>query len=230
MSGRVGVAVGPSARVLFTNRDQGNLSSAGGLNAEEGTRARASVCNLIGLERLARGYQVHGTRVERVRELPELESERAPRPDHEADGQATALADLGVMVMSADCLPVALACGGAVAMVHAGWRGLAAGVLEEGVGAVRELGESGDEVVAVVGPGAGSCCYEVGPEVHAAFEGAHAHGHKIDLRAIAHERLLASGVSEVGDVQACTICDERYFSHRREGESAGRQAGIAWLS
>ena len=231
MSEGVGMRLGPSARVLFTSRDHGNLSSVGGLNAEEGTRARASVCSLIGVRRLARGYQVHGTRVERVLELPVLDpSEQAPVPGREADGQATALADLGVMVMSADCLPVALACGDAVAMVHAGWRGLSAGVLEEGLSALRELSDGNGEIVAVIGPGAGPCCYEVGPEAHAAFDGAHAHGRKIDLRAIAHERLLAAGVSEVEDLQACTICDERYFSYRREGESAGRQGGVAWLS
>jgi polyphenol oxidase len=66
--------------------------------------------------------------------------------------------------------------------------------------------------------------------VHAAFDGAHRDGRLIDLRAIAHERLLAAGIAHVRDVQACTICDERYFSHRREGARAGRQAGIAWLS
>jgi copper oxidase (laccase) domain-containing protein len=81
-----------------------------------------------------------------------------------------------------------------------------------------------------VGPGAGPCCYEVGEEVQAAFGGRHLHGQNIDLRAIAHERLVAAGVAEVRDVAVCTICDERYFSHRREGERAGRQAGVAWLS
>src|ERR1019366_4123464 len=154
----------------------------------------------------------------------------------EADGQATALAGVGAMVLSADCLPVALASEGAVTMLHAGWRGLAAGVLEQGIEALREL-DSGPasrdssrsgQIVAVVGPGAGACCYEVGPEVHAAFAGAHAHGRRIDLRAIAHERLEAAGVAVVGDVAACTICDERFFSHRREGARARRQAGGAW--
>ena len=133
------------------------------------------------------------------------------------------------MVLSADCLPVAIGCAGAVAMIHAGWRGLAAGVLEEGVRAVLELGDGG-ELVAVVGPGAGACCYEVGPEVHHAFGGAHRDGRRIDLRAIARERLLAAGVARVQDARVCTICDERFFSHRREGARAGRQAGVAWLS
>jgi polyphenol oxidase len=149
---------------------------------------------------------------------------------------------VGVMVLTADCLPVALgrerdrgagpragADHGAVAMLHAGWRGLAAGVLEEGVRAMRAPGGSG-EVVAIVGPGAGACCYEVGEEVHAAFGGAHRAGQNIDLKAIARERLLAAGVAEVRDVAACTICDERFFSHRREGTRAGRQGGVAWLS
>jgi copper oxidase (laccase) domain-containing protein len=95
--------------------------------------------------------------------------------------------------------------------------------------ALREVGGGGD-IVALVGPCAGACCYEVGEEVHAAFDGAHRGGRKIDLRAIARERLLAAGVARVSDVPACTICDERYFSYRREGERAGRQGAVAWLS
>ena len=83
----------------------------------------------------------------------------------DADGHATALRELGTMVLVADCLPVILGSEGAVAAVHAGWRGLAGGVLEEGMRAVRELGGSG-EIVAIIGPGARGCCYEVGEEVH----------------------------------------------------------------
>jgi hypothetical protein len=97
------------------------------------------------------------------------------------------------------------------------------------VRALRELGGEG-EIVAVIGPGAGVCCYEVGPEIHAIFGEVHRDGTRIDLRAIARARLLAAGVAEVLDVQACTICDERFFSHRREGARAGRQAGVAWRS
>jgi hypothetical protein len=112
-------------------------------------------------------------------------------------------------------------------MLHAGWRGLAAGVLESGVAALRELGGR-ERTVAVIGPGAGACCYEVGPEVHAAFGGEHRDGDRIDLRAIARERLLAAGVAEVLDAAFCTICDGRFFSHRREGTRSGRQGGVAW--
>ena len=151
------------------------------------------------------------------------------QPTFEADGHAVAAPKLAAMVLTADCIPVVLGTEGAVAALHAGWRGLAGGVLEEGTRALRELGSQG-EIVAVVGPCAGACCYEVGEEVHAVFGGVHRDGRHIDLRAIAHERLLAAGITEVRDVQACTICDERYFSYRREGSRAGRQGGLAWLS
>jgi YfiH family protein len=216
--------------VLFTTRVDGNLSSVGGAEAELGEAARERLRTQLGLRCLVRGYQVHGTTVLRSRsdddEIPAHDSVTA-QPPVEADGQATSVVGLGAMVLTADCLPVALGSEGAVAMVHAGWRGLAAGILEEGVRAVRELGGDG-EIVAVVGPGAGASCYEVGEEVHAAFGGAHRDGRSIDLKAIARERLLAAGVAEVQDVASCTICDERFFSHRREGARAGRQGGVAW--
>jgi len=229
-------------RALFTERLHGNMSSAGGDGAEHAHGARERLRTRIGLERLVRGYQEHGAVVRRVTAMPRRETageegageerageEGAGEERPLADGQATALPGVGAMVLAADCLPVALGCTGAVAMVHAGWRGLAAGVLEEGVLALRELGGA-DEIVAIVGPGAGVCCYEVGPEVHDALGGAHRAGRHIDMRAIAHERLLAAGVGRVRDVDACTICDPRFFSHRREGARAGRQAGVAWLS
>jgi polyphenol oxidase len=208
---------------LFTGRRDGNMSSVGGDGAEHAQAARERLRASIGVARLVRGYQEHSTVVRCVRTLPE--QEQGPP----ADGQATALGEVGVTVLAADCLPVALGCEGAVAMVHAGWRGLAAGVLEQGVLALRELAGD-DQIVAIVGPCAGVCCYEVGPEVHEAFGGARREAGNIDLRAIAHERLLAAGVGHVSDVQACTICDERFFSHRREGARAGRQVGVAWLS
>ncbi len=215
------------ARALFTARGEGNLSSVGGIASGEGARARERLRERVGVARLARGYQVHGTTVRRVAELPP--AERAGVRPEDGDGQATALRGLGVLVLGADCLPVALGCDRAVAMVHAGWRGLADGVIEAGVRAVSELAD-GAKIAAVIGPGAGVCCYEVGEEVHCAFAHHHRHGRNIDLRAIARERLLAAGVADVRDLALCTICDERFFSHRREGERAGRQGGVAWLS
>lgn len=214
-------------RVLFTSRAHGNLSSVSGEGAERGAQARERLLALIGARQLLRGYQVHGSEVRRVTSDPPADQ---AVPVDRADGQATSLMGVAPLVLSADCLPVALGGEGAVAALHAGWRGLAAGVLEQGVIALRELGAGEGEITALIGPGAGPCCYEVGEEVHTAFAGRHRYGQNIDLRAIARDRLLAAGVTEVRDVEVCTICDERYFSHRREGERAGRQGGVAWLS
>lgn len=199
----------PGARVVFTGREQGDVREAAGLTAVEDIAGRP----------LVRGAQVHGTAVRRVRDSVELE---------EADGQATARDDVAVMVQVADCLPVAIAGPGGVAMVHAGWRGLAGGVLEEGVRAVREVG-AGEPLAAVIGPGARGCCYEVGDEVRAAF-GLPAAGRPepIDLKAIARERLERAGAT-VHDVGLCTMHGERlFFSHRADGGVTGRQAGVVW--
>jgi YfiH family protein len=219
-------------RALFTDQTAGNLSTGAGEHHEQGFARREQLCERLGLRWLCSSRQTHGTSVNTVTHVTGRAGEALAI---DADAHATALRGVGMMVMAADCLPVALGCTGAVAIVHAGWRGLAAGVLEAGVTALRELplrGRCGDEepIEAIVGPCAGVCCYEVGAEVHAAFGGAHSVGRHIDLRAIAHERLAGAGVGRVRDVQACTICDERFFSYRREGERAGRQAGVAWLS
>ncbi len=219
--------LGGGATALFTERAHGNLSSVAGEGAEHGHEARERLRRIAGVERLVRGYQVHGRFVRRL-DAATVEDPDGVRPA-DADGQATALTGVGVMVLGADCLPVVLGARGAVAALHAGWRGLAEGVLEEGVRVLEDMGGA-SEVVAIIGPGAGVCCYEVGEEVHGAFGGNHRDGTRIDLKAIARERLLAAGVSEVRDLGLCTICDERFFSHRREGERAGRQGGVAWLS
>ena len=209
----------------FSDRDDGNMSSVGGEDAASGEANRARLRARLGLDGLARGYQVHGTRVliastgNEARSQGELEG---------ADGQATAARALGVMVLAADCLPVALAAPRAVAMLHAGWRGLGAGVLEQGVATLRTLSDG--PVEAVLGPCAGPCCYEVGPEVHGALATRQAGHANVDLRLIARARLQAAGIAAVRSVGGCTICDERFFSHRREGTAAGRQAGVAWLS
>ena len=163
----------------------------------------------------------------------------APLPDEgvelpEADGLATPLRTVAPMVLTADCLPIAIASQHAVAMVHAGWRGLAAGIVAEGARAVRELG--GDApLAAAIGPGAGGCCYEVGEEVHREFTGYGEHvrrGRNLDLKAVARVQLERAGVQAVHDVGLCTICSDPslFFSHRRDHGVTGRQAGVAWLS
>lgn len=218
----------PGGGVVFSERADGNMSSVDGEGHERGAENRAALRDRFGLERLARGYQVHGTVVRTVRAMPPREAETGEL-EH-ADGQATDLAGLGAIVLAADCLPVAISARGAVAMVHAGWRGLAAGALESGVAAVRELSDPDEPLLAVLGPCAGPCCYEVGPEVHAALRSGRSGRCNVDLQEIAAERLRAAGAREVRVLGGCTICDGRYFSYRREGKATGRQAGIAWLS
>jgi YfiH family protein len=228
----IGIAL-PGGRALFTTRRGGvsdgpyaslNLGRWTDDDADAVHRNRQIVADTIRvpLDAVVQGRQVHGSRVER----------RASGDGAlgEADGQATAARGLAALVLTADCLPVALIGTRAVAMLHAGWRGLAGDVLEEGVAALRELGDDGP-LQAAIGPGAGGCCYEVGPEVQAAF-GHPATTARIDLKVIARRRLLAAGVAEVHDANLCTLCAEPglFFSHRRDGGNTGRQAGIAWRS
>jgi YfiH family protein len=228
----------PGGHVLFSTRAEGNMSSVGGEGAELGASNRERLRAELGLDSIARGFQVHGIVVDRVtaarsaepapEQLPRAEAPPAELP--RADGQATAMTGVGVMVLAADCLPVALGAPGAVAIVHAGWRGLAAGVLESGVTAIRELAGDTGPIEAVIGPGAGPCCYEVGPAVAAALGQAVSARTLIDLRAIARARLHAAGVASISELGGCTICDQRFFSHRREGPAAGRNLGVAWRS
>jgi YfiH family protein len=199
---RGGVSEGPYASLnlgLWTDDDAGRVRD----NRE---RVRAAV----GAERLAQGRQVHGTRV--VVDAEGIE---------EADGQVTTVPGVAAMVLVADCLPVALAGPERVGMVHVGWRGLAAGILDGGV-------EATGAVAAAIGPGIGPCCYEVGDDVRAVFG---TREPTLDLKAIARARLEAAGVRDIHDCGLCTSCDaERFFSHRRDRGVTGRQAGLAWRS
>jgi purine-nucleoside/S-methyl-5'-thioadenosine phosphorylase / adenosine deaminase len=212
-------------RALFTTRAEGNLSTLRGEGHGRGAQLREDLCEDLGLRWLCASRQVHGATVQRVRSEDGAGGQAMAL---DADGHATSLRGVGMMVLAADCLPVLLGSEGAVAALHAGWRGLAEGVLDEGVRALRELDGGGDRIAAVIGPGAGRCCYEVGEEVHAAFGGAHRDGRRLDLAALAEERLAAAGVERIERIELCTICDPRFFSHRREGPRAGRQAGVAW--
>ena len=178
--------------------------------------------------------QVHGARVVQ-RDDPTQVSGPAPAGDlDEADGQVTSRPGIAPVVLTADCLPVVVAGGGAVAVLHAGWRGLADGVLEAGVAQVRMLAGR-ERLSAAIGPGAGGCCYEVGEEVRvrfAAYEKASQGDGKLDLKAIAREQLRRAGVERIHDVGLCTMCSSPslFFSHRRDRGVTGRQAGVAWLT
>jgi polyphenol oxidase len=235
----------PGAQVLFTTRrggfSEGPFASLnlGRLTADRPEAVQRNRARLQAEVGHAPAYvrQVHGTVVRRIEALP-VEG-LAPLPDEgvelpEADGQATPLPDVAPMVLTADCLPIAIAGENAVTMVHAGWRGLAGGIVAEGVRAVRELGAEGP-LEAAIGPGAGGCCYEVGEEVHrefAAYGDEVRRGRNVDLKAIARRQLERAGVRTVHDVDLCTICSDPslFFSHRRDRGVTGRQAGLAWLN
>jgi YfiH family protein len=183
--------------------------------------------------RLAMARQVHGATVHVVDDSwPVLEGED-PVALPEGDGVVTTTGRAPA-VLVADCLPVAVgASNGVVAMVHAGWRGLAAGILEEGIGVLRDQGGQG-QLEAAIGPGVGVCCYEVGEEVHRAFAPYGddvRRGRNLDLPAVARAQLAQAGIDQVHDVGLCTSClPELFFSHRRDRGVTGRQAGVIWSS
>lgn len=167
---------------------------------------------------------VHGTEVLRLTEAP------AGRPD--ADGAATTVVGLPLVAIGADCAPIALANDSACAAVHSGWRGLEAGVVAEGVAAVRALGTG--PVRALVGPCVSAAHYEFGAEdlarlasaVGPAVVGATHDGRPaLDLRAGIHAALRAAGVVEVLDDPRCTVTDPDLYSFRRDGVT-GRQGMV----
>jgi YfiH family protein len=229
------------ARVLFTTRRGGHSRgpfaslNLGILTDDDPAAVRANRRELAdGLDvAFVHGRQVHGATVTTAFAAPDPDRDLRTVP--EADGQATSVPGLAPLVLTADCLAIAIAGPGAVAMVHAGWRGLADGVIAGGAAAVRALTRDDALLQAAIGPGAGPCCYEVGEEVHAHFaeHGASARrGRNLDLKAIAAALLAREGITTVHDVGLCTICSDPglFFSHRRDRGVTGRQAGIAWLS
>lgn len=130
-----------------------------------------------------------------------------------------------MLVLVADCLPVALLGDRGLAMLHCGWRGLAGGIVEA---ASRKVGAR----AAAIGPGIGPCCFEVGEEVEHAFGDLGPglmNGRNLDLPEAARRLLLRAGAETVAGAGICTSCDGRFFSHRRDRGRTGRQAGIAWL-
>ncbi len=162
----------------------------------------------------------------------EAELEPGPHLVGTCDALITAEPATALVVRTADCLPVALAGGGAVAMVHAGWRGLAADILGAAVGRLRaEFGVAPGALDAVVGVGVGPCHYKVGSEVPAAFSRLDAGGVAwrgdgvVDLAAFAAGRLAALGLdpARVRVLPGCTACSPAYHSFRRDGAAAGRQ-------
>jgi YfiH family protein len=217
-----GVSEGPYASLnlgILTDDDQTRVAE---------NRARLAQAAGLSPEAVAMGWQVHGTDVLEWEGPPSGGGFASPGAELEkVDGHATSAFDVALLVLVADCLPVALASRDRVAMLHCGWRGLAGGIVER---ALEGFGTDAS-VSAAIGPGIGPCHYEVGPEVLEAFadlEGV-ADGRMLDLKAVARAKLRAGGVTEVRDVDRCTYCEpEVFFSHRRDNGVTGRQGGMVW--
>ena len=186
--------------------------------------------------------QVHGTRVVRIGA-----GDAAPgAPIHEADAVVTSEAGVACVVQAADCLPVLLAApdGCAVAAAHAGWRGLAAGVVESAVDALCKVGRCAPgDVVAWLGAGIGAEAFEVGEDVPVAFGTAPGSASAVagrfkatgdakwhaDLAGLARDRLAAAGVARISGGAWCTVADaSRFFSYRRDGVT-GRMTAAVWI-
>jgi len=181
--------------------------------------------------------QVHGAAV------VTLTAASSDQPAPVADAAVTRERGVVCAVLTADCLPVLFADrgGNAVGVAHGGWRGLAAGVLEATIAALRDLGARADDLVAWLGPAIGPTRFEVGADVHERFCAGdpeaeicftpHGPGKwHADLYGLARARLGRSGVAQVGGGAYCTHSDAaRFFSYRRERDT-GRMATVVWLA
>jgi YfiH family protein len=222
--------------VVFSTREGGvsegpfaslNLGRATADEPERVDENRRRLCAEAGAapEALAMNYQHHSADV--LKALPASRGERG-------DGLWTDDPGLPVLALTADCLPIAVArangAGPALAVLHAGWRGLLSGIAASGVAAL-----GGGRAAAIVGPGIGPCCYDVGEEVAAPFRAAFgpdvARGGKLDLWSAAERALRAAGCGQVERIDLCTACNpDRFFSHRRDDGVTGRQGVLGVIA
>ncbi len=215
--------------VAFTTREGGvstgayaslNLGSRGD-DEERIVENRRLACAELGLDagRLAVNRQHHTAVVNRA----------SPGLREVGDALWTDEPGLPMVALAADCVPIAIATASgapALAVVHAGWRGLAAGVVEAAVAAVGPA-----ETAAIVGPSIGPCCYEVGPEVSERFDDDLSQGRLLDLWAAAERALRRAGVASVERLDRCTRCHhDEFFSHRASGVPHGTQGVIGALA
>jgi purine-nucleoside/S-methyl-5'-thioadenosine phosphorylase / adenosine deaminase len=229
--------------VAFTSRrggaSQGPYASLnlGALTADEAGRVaenrRRAVAAAGGDPAMATmAWQVHGCDVREVTDEPACGRFLEPgvEPFPRSDGLATSLLGRPMMLLTADCIPVAIvrSDGGRLAVLHAGWRGLESGIVEAGAAAV------GGEILGAVGPGAGPCCYEVGDDVAARLQARFGtdvvRDGRADLWLCARRALEAAGAVDVAVAGECSICNpDRYFSHRRDRGITGRQGLVGVL-
>jgi YfiH family protein len=220
--------------VAFSTR-QGGVSDApyDSLNLGRSTRDdpenvdqnRQRFCDTVGVdaERLALQRQVHGAVVNRA---------EAGARGAEGDGLWTDEPGVPMLAFSADCLPIALARRNGspgLALLHAGRLGLLAGIVEAGIAAL------GGPLTAIIGPGIGPCCYEVGEEIAGKYRDRFGpdvlRERNLDLWTAAEKVLRDAGVDSVERLDLCTACaPDRFFSHRRDGPITGRQGVIGYVA
>jgi polyphenol oxidase len=220
-----GISGGP-----FESLNLGALTDDDPHNVAE-NRRRA--CDAVGAdaESATMAWQHHGAEVRRAEAqgivTPGTRFDRCDGLWSNEPGQA-------MMLLAADCLPIALARPNgpepALAILHAGWRGLLAGIVPAGARALR-----GGRLTAAIGPGIGPCCYEVDAEVAEPFREAFGDGvvadGRLDLWTAAEKALHKAGCDEVERTDLCTFCHpELFFSHRRDRGLTGRQGVVAYIA
>ncbi len=230
--------------VAFTERESGtspgpfrslNLGLRTGDTPDAVAANRARVCEALGIETFACARQVHGAHVERVTKAQRGCGFSDPATSYRnTDALITSTSGAAVAILTADCFPIALVDpkGRTIAAVHAGWRGVASGIVGKAVGAFDDA----SELQVVIGPGIGVDHYEVGGDVVAAVSSTVDGGAVtrtsngrvfLDLGATIERALRACGVRRIESAGVCTACEEdRFFSYRRDGVT-GRQALIA---
>ncbi|MQP76957.1 peptidoglycan editing factor PgeF [Stenotrophomonas sp. MYb238] len=228
------------SRPPFDSFNLGNRTSAEGDDPLQVQRNRDDLQRLAGLPSAPHWLrQVHGTGVLRFEVPPAAQGVDA---EPVADAAVTSVPGVVLAILTADCLPVVFAArdGREVAAAHAGWRGLADGMLEATLAAMRTPARG---VMAWLGPAAGPAHYEIGADVREAFLAHSAEaeaafvatrpGHwRVDLYALARQRLRAAGMqpADIHGGDQCTIADPaRWFSHRRDRRS-GRMATLVWMA
>ena len=224
----------------FDHFNLGNRVAADGDDAAAVERNRAELVQRLVLPSTPHWLrQVHGTDVLRF-DGPGIAKAAADEPV--ADAAVTTTPGVVLAILTADCLPVVFAsrAGDEVAAAHAGWRGLADGMLEATLAAMRS---PASDVIAWLGPAAGPAHYEIGADVRdaflahsaaaeAAFTGTRPGHWRVDLYALARQRLQAAGMdaAAIHGGDQCTIADPaRWFSHRRDRRS-GRMATLVWMA
>jgi polyphenol oxidase len=228
-------------RVAFSTRVGGvseepfeslNLGVMTGDAPERVIENRSRLCGEVGVDaqRGQMAWQRHGAIVRKAEAEGLTSLVERPR----CDGLWTEEPGVGMMLVAADCLPIALArtdgSRPGLAVLHAGWKGLLGGIVQSGAAA---LGAA--RLAAVIGPGIGPCCYEVREDVAGPYRAAFPRGivrnRRLDMWSAAEHALLEAGCRSVERVDLCTSCHpELFFSHRRDGPRTGRQGVIAAIA